>query len=102
MYNVNFTNNLENKKNEILNHIKSYSPDFYFNFLNQNKSVSKHQVPSRNEAFGAHMKFSTFTHDAATGWKNFSNNTEKTYYVTFNTIEMNNSLAQFSDTASEI
>ena len=92
MYNTNFTNNLLKYKNEILHHVSSHAPDFYFNFLNNTKDNKFGRKPTRAEAYGAHIKFTTFTNQG-NGFKNFSSSISKLYYVTFNTLEMSNTLA---------
>ena len=52
MLNFRYTKKLLQKKNEILNFFSEISPNFYFNFLNNNQYVGKMSIGTREQWFG--------------------------------------------------
>lgn len=83
MTNFKFTNQLVSHKNEILNYFKSFSENFYFNFLSSNEKVGGMQIGTRTQNLGAHIRVQYFEQDGS--FKKYQQ--EQLYYITFNTLK---------------
>ena len=82
MLNFRYTKKLLQKKNEILNFFSEISPNFYFNFLNNNQYVGKMSIGTREQWFGCHCRVQFFTENKDKSFKKYENATG--YYITFN------------------
>lgn len=88
MTNYKFTNQLSSYKNEILNYFKSFSENFYFNFLSSKDKVGGMQIGTRAQNLGAHIRVQYFEQDGS--FKKYQQ--EQLYYITFNTLKNSNDL----------
>lgn len=88
MTNQAFTNQLQEKRNEIINFISEQTNDsFIFNFLTNKEKIGKMKIGSREQWSGAHCRVQPFSKDkSSTQFNHYAN--PKGYYITFNTLGM--------------
>lgn len=91
MYNLNFTKKLTNNKTAILNFFAEISPNFYFNFLNDNEYCGKMHIGTREQWSGCHCRVQYYENhgkavvDGVITDKDFKEySSAKAYYISFN------------------